>query len=67
MKQRLQAIPEAYKNRPTKEQRKAAKAEAKANRPKVTLKLFKREIRISVPFKLKLGFVMSQTVEPKAY
>lgn len=62
----VQAIPEAYKNRPSKEQRKAAKAEAKANRPKLTLRLFKREIRITVPFKLKFGFVMSQTVEPKA-
>jgi hypothetical protein len=54
------------KNRPSKEARKAAKAERKANRPKVGFKLFKREIKFTLPIKLKLGFVMSQTVEPDA-
>lgn len=62
----IQSVPNAYKNRPTKEQRKVARAEAKANRPKVTLRLFKREIRITVPFRLKFNFIMSQTVEPES-
>jgi hypothetical protein len=61
----IQRIPEAVKNRPSKEQRKASKAEAKANRPKVTFKLFKREIRLSIPFRIKFGYFMSQTVEPE--
>jgi hypothetical protein len=59
-------IPQTFKNRPSKEQRKAVKAEAKANRPKVAFKLFKREIKITLPFRLKFNFVMSQTVEPEA-
>lgn len=59
---------EASRNKPkmTREQRKAARAETKANRPKVTVKLFRREIKLSIPFKLKFNFVMSQTLEPQA-
>ena len=60
------SVPQAFKNRPDRATRKANRAEAKANRPKVSFKLFKREIRFTVPFKLKFGFVMSQTVEPEA-
>lgn len=62
----VSSIPETFKNRPNRDQRKAAKAEAKANRPKVSFKLFKREIKLTLPFKFKFNFVMSQTVEPEA-
>jgi hypothetical protein len=54
-----------FKNRPDKTARKAQRAENKANRPRVHFKLGKREISFSVPVKLKFGFLMSQTVEPK--
>jgi hypothetical protein len=62
----VSSIGEAVKNRPSKDERKAARAEAKASRPKAKIKLFKREITISLPVRVKFGFLMSQTVEPDA-
>jgi hypothetical protein len=52
-----------FKSRPDRATRKAQKAEVKANRPRVHFKLGKREFSISMPVKIKLGFMMAQTVE----
>jgi hypothetical protein len=60
------SVADAVHNRPGKDARKAARAEAKANRPKVTFKLFKREFKVTIPIRFKLGFLMSQAVEPAA-
>lgn len=62
----VSSVGEAIKNRPSKDERKVARAQAKADRPRAKFKLFKREITISLPVRVKLGFLMSQTVEPEA-
>ncbi len=62
----LEQVPRQFGNR---EQRKAAKAERKAQRasqPKFTVKMFGREIGIRVPIRPNLKFFVSQTVEPDA-
>jgi hypothetical protein len=61
----LTAMQNGLKQRPDKATRKAMRVESRANRPKIHFKLGKRQFEISVPVKLKLTFLMAQTVEPK--
>lgn len=60
----IQQVRTNLKNRPSRADRKAARQESKATRPKITLNLLGRQVRITVPFRFKFSFVMSQTVEP---
>jgi hypothetical protein len=60
----LSSLP--YRFRQSKTERKANKVERKASRPRISFKLFKREIKVTIPFRVKLGFLVSQTVEPNA-
>lgn len=52
------------RSRPDKATRKAQRAEAKASRPKMRFKAMGRQFEITVPVRLKIGFLMSQTTEP---